>query len=835
MSTIITALITRATRLARTGRRHAGMTRPGRDLGPPGVAAPRGPVPPRRRGPARERRPRTPGGRSWRRAGAAVATAALAALALAITGSGTALAAPASPPAPPAARTAAGPPPSTPGGSSGLGVMPGTSPSIAALSDGGYRVAFQDTAGNLIVAWPGGHKDWGPAIMPGTSPAITTLFDGGYEVAFQDTSGLVDTVGTTYHEIDISLGMMAGTSPAIAAFTSASNVTDGYEVAFQANTGHLYTAGAANPYGTDQQLGMMPGTSPAIAQNREGLTDDCYVVAFQGAGNGNLWTFTSNGSSFGKDLGLGMAAGTSPAITSFADGSYQMAFQGAGNGDLWTAHSGGASQDLGLPMMPGTSPAVVQLNDGSQYQLAYQDDHGDLRSLGNDGANSYDLGMMAGTSPAITGLAYGSYQVAFQGSHGDLWTAGPGMQASPGHATGTSSAPPPAPRSSAPATPHKKPTGTPATCNSSLPYTGATWMGDLAPCLQSQTLSDIVIPGSHDSATFSLNAPLAITQDKWFSGQMNYGVRQFDLRVEAQDRGITVPDYNWYAQHGSGILDQVSSWLTLKGMFTDIAAWAKMAGHEHEHEVVLLNLQIANGTNDVAACQWFGQQMGDALVTPSQFAGSFGTTDPGHLTLKQVWSLPDPQGYARVIINNAQCTGDAHLDAGTWTPSSGYYADQCTAGGTGTGDQQYGITKLVLAAVRGRFTNSGGGEPSALNPPQPGGYYLLSIQGTPEFDCLLTPADMVTNQAEAEVLQALYNQWQTDPLTRQYLNVISADFVEDVPPLERRHRHGRSEVRHPDRPDDHRSYQRQRSGHRGVLLPGHRARSGHLLHGDRNR
>ncbi len=55
---------------------------------------------------------------------------------------------------------------------------------------------------------------------------------------------------------DTGLGMAPGTSPAIAGLAGG-----GYEVVFQANTGNLYKAGAADP--GDTGLGMAPGASPA--------------------------------------------------------------------------------------------------------------------------------------------------------------------------------------------------------------------------------------------------------------------------------------------------------------------------------------------------------------------------------------------------------------------------------------------------------------------------------------------------------------------------------------------------------------------------------------------
>jgi hypothetical protein len=75
--------------------------------------------------------------------------------------------------------------------------------------------------------------------------------------------------------------------------------------AFQANTGHLWVH-TSEGGSQDLGLGMLAGTSPSIAALSGG-----WVAAFQ-ANTGHLWVYTSEGGS--HDLGLGMLAGTSPSI-----------------------------------------------------------------------------------------------------------------------------------------------------------------------------------------------------------------------------------------------------------------------------------------------------------------------------------------------------------------------------------------------------------------------------------------------------------------------------------------------------------------------------------------
>ena len=76
----------------------------------------------------------------------------------------------------------------------------------------------------------------------------------------------------------------------------------GYEAAFEANTGSLWTVGSAG--NVSWPLGMWPGTSPAIAA----LAGGGYEVAFE-ANTGELWTVGSGGN---KNWGLGMKAQTQP-------------------------------------------------------------------------------------------------------------------------------------------------------------------------------------------------------------------------------------------------------------------------------------------------------------------------------------------------------------------------------------------------------------------------------------------------------------------------------------------------------------------------------------------
>ena len=331
---------------------------------------------------------------------------------------------------------------------------------------------------------------------------------------------------------------------------------------------------------------------------------------------------------------------------------------------------------------------------------------------------------------------------------------------------------------------------TPGSCAATVGgAAGATWMSDLAPCLGDRKLGQIVIPGTHDSATYGLppGDVYAITQDRDLPGQLNHGMREFDIRVKYTN-GNNGKDF--YARH----TDEISTWLTLSRIFSDIEAWAQ-AGHAKE--IIMLNLTIdRDGTTVIPtqACQSLGQFLGGALVTPRELQANFGTTDPSQVTLNQLWSLPDPKKTARVIMDNTACLDTADTSAGHWDstitdtgilgPQGGdYYANQCTADGLPHNYlQRDGIKKLVLAAARGRLTGPLSGQPNPLEAAKVGGLYVLDIQGTPstdylqDADCALTPHQLI--DAEIKVLTALRGAWLAQPGVRQNLNVVAGDYTE---------------------------------------------------------
>jgi hypothetical protein len=318
-------------------------------------------------------------------------------------------------------------------------------------------------------------------------------------------------------------------------------------------------------------------------------------------------------------------------------------------------------------------------------------------------------------------------------------------------------------------------------------------MHDLAPHLSNRTLSDIVIPGSHDAGTYSLDPDVnndAITQSEDLIHQLNDGAREFDIRVRATKGG-------YYLNHG----EAVSPWLRLNRIFKDVSEWATnkpgSAGAgpgPRNQEIIMLNLSV-DGAVPIADCQSFAQQLGDALVTPAMLQADFGTSDPGQVTLRQLWSLPNSKHAARVIMDNSQCLDAADPFAGRWNPdppfgkgdAQSYYANQCSASGLEDQPAQpptqgIGIWPPVSSAVKSRSTDgSGDGPPTPFGPSMVGGVYTLFIQGTPDDlsdVCNIAPQKMLRDQKT--VLARLVAQWRKDPNTKSNLSVISGDFFQET-------------------------------------------------------
>ena len=114
-------------------------------------------------------------------------------------------------------------------------------------------------------------------------------------------------------------------------------------------------------------------------------------------------------------------------------------------------------------------------------------------------------------------------------------------------------------------------------------------MGDLTPFIGNTPLDQIVIPGSHDAASYALTGPAWTyggTQNVDVKTQLNHGVRYLDFRGNYHDG-------NLFVCHGL-----VNSSAPLVNVLSDVGAWASVAGHERE--VLLVSVAIGCKDGDPA-------------------------------------------------------------------------------------------------------------------------------------------------------------------------------------------------------------------------------------------
>lgn len=97
----------------------------------------------------------------------------------------------------------------------------------------------------------------------------------------------------------------------------------------------------------------------------------------------------------------------------------RVAFHKAG-GELSTVAGSGYAQDAGWQMDTDTSPAITTVTGGG-YEVAYQDPENYLTVAGAAQDADTALGMMSGTDPALAPTPDGGVVAAFQANTGVLW------------------------------------------------------------------------------------------------------------------------------------------------------------------------------------------------------------------------------------------------------------------------------------------------------------------------------------------------------------------------------------------------------------------------------
>ncbi len=277
-------------------------------------------------------------------------------------------------------------------------MQPGTSPSIAQLSDGSYVVAFQGQDGDLCMyTTANGYTNCTNLGMDSSTsnPSVAALPNSQFIIAFRVNTDALwlwsGNEGGGGNWVNTGEPLMANTNPAI---TATSN--GGWVAAFQMNNGYLYTYYNNSAYGSG--LGMQNGTSPAMTTTASGG----WELAFEAnsSSNNNLFWYQPSGQ--WTDTNQGMASNSSPSISQLSDGTDGVAFENSSDYlNVWNSGNPYNSVATGQPMWGGTDPGIAGTPLGGEWvDFMASSSHLMVWSLQN-GVRDTGSGIWGGTSPSI--------------------------------------------------------------------------------------------------------------------------------------------------------------------------------------------------------------------------------------------------------------------------------------------------------------------------------------------------------------------------------------------------------------------------------------------------
>ncbi len=196
---------------------------------------------------------------------------------------------------------------------------------------------------------------------------------------------------------------------------------------------------------------------------------------------------------------------------------------------------------------------------------------------------------------------------------------------------------------------------------SSTPWV-TTWMQHYAPVLQDLTVSQLTLPGSHDSGTYNMvsviGQPWTQCQNMNLSGQLDFGTRSLDLRIGYQSDKSG--DQRYILCH-----DTWRSEVTLASALQQVLAFS----NAHPQELIVLDfhrfVSMTKESFDVAGLiQAIKTHLGASILPPSAQTQ----------TLKQIWDSTK----ARIIVAFNNGTSDPSFWPGVdqqWAGSSVTTAD----------------------------------------------------------------------------------------------------------------------------------------------------------------
>ena len=303
------------------------------------------------------------------------------------------------------------------------------------------------------------------------------------------------------------------------------------------------------------------------------------------------------------------------------------------------------------------------------------------------------------------------------------------------------------------------------------------WMADQKDIIGQRPLRQVVIPGSHDAATYDdsscpygigygghqcwpggpIEAAFAQAQSQDITAQLNAGSRYLDLRFSYGDQeGYGGKDfYNFHGTDDSGTPNL--SYLRMSTVVGAIDNWVNQPGHERE--IVWLDMQVYREDQDQsqskAICDaTLGHELAAGQVLQSSMLPP--NTALTDMSMNEIWALP---GHPHIIVTGwSSCAGaDPMTKGGTW-------ANTCGAGA---------IWDKLSPELEAR-TDPGGNLVT--------GAYNLAVQATPskELHCLDSVRSLAPQQnLPLTELKWLGENYDPDNPSRANLNVVSGDFLGD--------------------------------------------------------
>ena len=293
------------------------------------------------------------------------------------------------------------------------------------------------------------------------------------------------------------------------------------------------------------------------------------------------------------------------------------------------------------------------------------------------------------------------------------------------------------------------------------------WMADQKDIIGQRPLRQVVIPGSHDPATYEAPSPFCPAGECWPGGpieaivtqaqsqditaQLNAGSRYLDLRFSYWD-GEAGKDF--FVFHNTS-----PSYLKMAKVLIDIVTWINQPGHEKE--IVWLDMLVSDEDKDSsqskAICDvTLGWERAQAKVLQSSMLPP--NTALTDLSMNEIWALP---GQPQIIVTGwSSCTGDnPMIKGGTW-------AGRCWA-------------QNIWDQLSPRLATRTDGGKNLVT-----GAYVLAVQGTPWSSdwCPDPPLSILAlaPQQNASLLSLKFLAASpTQNPSRANLNVVAGDFLGD--------------------------------------------------------